>query len=385
MNRLLIPIVLTLVVFLCGFNIISPKENEDNELRGVFLSYIEEKKYLTKDEEKSKENIRHIITNLKENNYNLLILQVRANADSLYKSKYYPTSAVIDGIEGIEYFDVLDYFLKICKEENIKLYAWINPYRIRTTEDIASITPTNPAYKYLNTDYVYINNGIYFNPSKKEVQDLILNGIEEIVKNYEVDGLLYDDYFYPSDEIDINDYNEYIKKNEYISIKDYRLNVINSLIKSTHDICQKYNIRFGVSPNGNINNNYDGIYADVYKWGQEKGFVDFIMPQLYYGFFNESMPFYEAAKEWNNIIRINDVSLIIALSLYKSGEYDKYAKSGSEEWINEKDIIKRQVLLSRNLKKYEGFAIYRYDYLFCKDNMNENLINEIDNLHKILN
>lgn len=384
MKKIFIALLLIIVIFSCGFNK-KPEENRKKEIRGIFISYIDEKQYITKDQNQTKENINNIIENVKENKFNLIILQVRSNADALYNSKIFPFSQIINGKEGEDYFDVLEYFIEKSHENNIELYAWINPYRIRTSNDISSITEKSPAYKYLNTDYIYMDNGIFFNPSKQEVEDLVNDGVEEIVKNYDVDGILFDDYFYPADDIDTNDYYEYLENNSYIDKKTFHLNIINKMIKRIHKTCHDHGVVFGVSPDGNINNNYSFLYADIYKWVSEDGYLDFIMPQIYYGFFNETLPFYNTIKEWDSIIKIDDLKLIIALALYKSGNIDKYAKSGSEEWINNDDIIKREVLLSRNLKHYAGFSIFRYNFMFLEDDQNPNIKNEIKNLQEILN
>lgn len=384
MKKIFIALLLIIVIFSCGFNK-KPEENRKKEIRGIFISYIDEKQYITKDQNQTKENINNIIENVKENKFNLIILQVRSNADALYNSKIFPFSQVINGKEGEDYFDVLEYFIEKSHENNIELYAWINPYRIRTSNDISSITEKSPAYKYLNTDYIYMDNGIFFNPSKQEVEDLVNEGVEEIVKNYDVDGILFDDYFYPADDIDTKDYYEYLENNSYIDKKTFHLNIINKMIKRIHKTCHDHGVVFGVSPDGNINNNYSFLYADIYKWVSEDGYLDFIMPQIYYGFFNETLPFYNTIKEWDSIIKIDDLKLIIALALYKSGNIDKYAKSGSEEWINNDDIIKREVLLSRNLKHYAGFSIFRYNFMFLEDDQNPNIKNEIKNLQEILN
>ena len=375
MKKILIILLLVFLIINTGFT------NSKEEIRGVFISYIEEKEYLSKDEEKSKNNIMEIINNIKKSNYNLIILQVRSNCDSIYNSNIFKEK--LDGLSN-DYFDVLDYFIQESHKKGIKVYAWINPYRIRTTIDTSSITELSPAYKYLNTDYIYINNGIYFNPSKKEVEDLIVEGVKEIIDNYKVDGILFDDYFYPGDDVDIKDYNEYIENNNYVDPKTYHLNIINRMVKRVHTICKNKNVLFGISPDGNINNNYDYLYADIYKWLDSSDYVDYIMPQIYYGFFNESKPFYNIVHEWNNYIKNKDIKLIIALAMYKSGNYDKYAKSGEYEWINSKDILKKEVLISRNLKQYNGFSIFRYDNLYG-NSINDNQKVEANNLHQILN
>ena len=382
--------ILIVLIILIIITILSNNKEERNttidENRSIFISYIELNEYIDKNSVKnSKENIKTMIKNINNLGFNTVILQVRSFSDAIYKSNIFPWSSTVSDKEGINpRFDVLKYFLKETNKYNMSLYAWINPYRVRTTNDIKSISTKNPAYKYINTDTLYINNGIHYNPAKEEVINLITNGVEELVKNYKVDGVLFDDYFYPSNDIDIKDYNLYIKSNNYIDLKTYHLNNVNKMVKQVHTICKKYNVKFGISPDGNIDNNYNKNYADVKKWCSSKEYIDFIMPQIYYGFYNETKAFNNVIKEWESIIT-NDIDFQIVLAFYKIGQVDKYAKSGSNEWIDNHDIIMREIILSRNSKNYKGFSLFRYDYLF-NDKYKSNSINEeINNMMKVLN
>ena len=108
------------------------------------------------------------------------------------------------------------------------------------------------------------------------------------------------------------------------------------------------------------------------------------MPQIYFGFNNQTRPFEKTLNDWNNLIKINTIDLIPALAFYKSGNSDKYALSGSEEWINNSDIISRQIIISRKNNKYSGFSLFSYNYLFNDNYKNDNNIKELENLKKIL-
>lgn len=362
------------------------KKEENNELRAIFISYIELQKYIkNKDTNSIKENIDKMINNIKDNNFNMIILQVRSFSDAIYKSDYYPWSKVVSSSEGIDPgIDVLSYFIEKSHSKNIELHAWINPYRIRTTNDTSDISKDNVAYKWLNTNNVKVSdNGIYYNPASNEVINLIVNGVDELVNNYDIDGIHLDDYFYTVDDIDLDNYNDY-KKTHNISLSDYRLLVVNNLIKKIHKITKKKNILFGISPDGNIDNNYNKNYADVYKWGSSNTYVDYLMPQLYYGFYNEVKPFYNTLKEWNEVVKNSNVKIIPALSLYKCGIKDVYAKSGENEWIENDDIIMRQIITSRHLDNYIGFSIFRYDYMFGENESTQAVVNEIKNIKKVM-
>ncbi len=375
-------IFLLIILILLILNI--KEDTKKEELKGIFISYIELNKYVnTNNEETSKKNIDKMIENINNFKLNTIILQVRPSSDAIYDSKIFPYSKYISGEEGKKIYDVLDYFIKKTHEKNLKIYAWINPYRVRTDEDINKITINNPAYKYIGTDTLYVNNGIYYNPSKKEVQDLIINGVKEVLE-YDVDGILFDDYFYPNNEIDINDYNKYIEENSYIEKKDYNLKIINETIEKIHDECKKKKVKFGISPDGNVENNYEKNFADIKLWMNSDKYIDFIIPQIYYGFYNTSKGYLKVSKEWDNLLKNKNIDLYIALAFYKVGREDKYAKEGRDEWLYNDNIIMKEILLSRNLKNYKGFALYRYDNLFDTNIYTNNSINEIENVKKII-
>ena len=380
MKKIILIILLLLILF-----IPNSKTSKDNEeVKGVFISYLELSKYLKgKSVSEGKDNIDKMIENINNLKLNTIFLQVRIASDSIYDSKIFPTSMYIADYEGGNYFNILDYFLNKCYQKKIKVYAWVNPYRIRTTEDINSISKTNPAFKYLNTDYIYINKGIYYNPSKEEVTNLIVDGIKELL-NYNIDGIIFDDYFYPNNDVDLVDYQEYLKNNDYISLEEYHLNVINNMVRRVHKECLKKNVLFGISPEGNIENNYQYNYADVKKWLSSNEYVDFIMPQVYYGFYNSSRDYISVIKEWDNLIKNDDIQLIIALAFYKVGIIDDYAKNGKFEWINNDNIIMKEIILSRNLRHYSGFSLYRYDSIFDKENYNSISLKELNNMKKVI-
>lgn len=361
------------------------KASKKEEKRAVFISYMELQKYLKgKDEKTAKANINKMISALKSNKFNMIILQVRSFSDAIYESQYFPWSMVISENEGEAYhFDVLAYFIEMSHKNNLELHAWINPYRIRTNSDVSTITVKNPAYNLLETNDVDISdNGIYYNPASSNVQKLILDGIEEILENYQVDGIHFDDYFYPNLDIDNENYLEYSKHND-ISKDKYHLLMVNNLVKETHKLTKKHHVVFGISPEGNIENNYSKNQADVYTWAKSNEYVDYLMPQIYYGFQNEAAPFYNILKKWDNLVKESDVKILPALAFYKSNQEDLYAKNGKYEWIENDDIIMRQVLLSRNMQSYAGFALFRYDSIF-KEEVTEVVNSEIKNLKKIM-
>ncbi len=390
MKKILI-IILVLFIGMYMFYYMNKKEdnniiNNFEEDRYVFISYIDYSYLKGKDENILKEEINKMVLNIKENNFNGIILQVRAFSDAIYYSKIFsPSLHIVNNENDKLKLDMLDYFIKLSHENNIKLIAWINPYRIRSNNDISSISGNNIVNKYLNTSSVEVKNGIYFNPAKDEVLDLIIKGVLEIVKNYDVDGILYDDYFYPSKTCDLNDYKLYKLNGGLKSLEDFRRDNINKLIRKTYEKIKEVNsdVLFGISPSGNMNNNYNAEYLDI-NYLIENKIVDFIMPQIYYGFDNSNLPFVNTVNSWSNLVKDTNIKFYVALALYKAGLEDKYAKTGINEWINNNDIISKQIIVSRNTYNYEGFSIFRYDYLFNSKKDNKQLLDEVFYVKKLL-
>lgn len=354
------------------------------ETRGIFISYIEYMKYFqNKEPNEIKKEINKMIDVIKKNHLTCIYLQVRAFSDSIYHSDIFPFSHTITGIQEDKFsLDILEYFVQVAHKNKLKIHAWVNPYRISNQTDSSFLSSSNPAYQWLNTNHVKIieNKGIYYNPASNPVKELIVQGIKEIIDNYEVDGILLDDYFYPDNTIDLENYKEV---ENTISITDFRLSQVNELIFNIYQTIKTKdkNILFGISPDGNIENNYTTHYADIKKWLKEDGYIDYIMPQIYYGFLHDKKPFIKTVNEWKESIH-NNTKLVIALSLYKAGVEDYYAGSTKNEWVNNSNIIKKQIQVIRQIPKCNGFSFFRYDFLL-ENQTNDNLQKEIENYNSL--
>jgi uncharacterized lipoprotein YddW (UPF0748 family) len=124
------------------------------------------------------------------------------------------------------------------------------------------------------------------------------------------------------------------------------------------------NALFGISPQGSIENNYNQMFADVEKWCKNGGFTDYMAPQFYYGFENSSQPYIRCINSWQEMLVNSDVKLITGLAVYKIGKEDIWAGDGSGEWLENTEIIKRQIESARGLRNYGGVIFYSYNYLF---------------------
>ena len=143
-------------------------------------------------------------------------------------------------------------------------------------------------------------------------------------------------------------------------LASWRTENVSRFVKAMHDTVKAIDERllFGISPQGNIRADYETQYADVRKWAGEKGFCDYIVPQIYFGFQNETVPFLPTLEEWTELIQGSGVSLIIGLAAYKLGREDKWAGKAAElEWINDPDIIQKQIAAVK-ASAADGYALY---------------------------
>lgn len=373
MKKKLLVIISIVAFFLVDATVILAKKKDnnvkvvDNEIRGIYISYLE---YLNHFMGNSKivnqTKIDKMIDRINENNLNTIFLHVSPFSDSIYESKLLPYSYTLSGVEGSNPgFDYLDYFIKKAHQKNIKVHAWINPYRVSFNSNLDSLSDKNPAKKLVNTSSVMISkNGIYYNPASEIVKNLIVRQVEEIIDKYNVDGVHFDDYFYINDNIDEVEYVNYKNNGGELSLKEYRLNNTNDLIKEVYKTIKERNAKvlFSIAPDGNINNNYIYHFADVKTWLKSSEYVDIIMPQIYYGFNNEYSPFNKVLNEWLQLCTNKNISIVPVLAKYKEGEVDREAGIGRNEWQEDKNIINRQinVIKEKNLK---GYVLFRYDFI----------------------
>lgn len=339
----------------------------DEEMRGVWVSYME----LSMENESSKtqkafeDKFTEIAQKCRESGFNTLIVQVRPFCDALYKSSYFPWSHILTGTQGENpQYDALQIMCDICKENNLKIHAWINPYRVSSNETPKKLSDNNPYIK--NSEIgIKTDNGIFLDPSNETAQQLISDGVKEIAENYDVDGIQFDDYFYPTEDesFDKKQYEAYIEKygkENSMSLDNWRMQNVNTLICKVYRTIKSVDssVEFGISPQGNIGNN-DGLYADVKSWCTCKGFADYICPQIYFSLENPALTFEDCLNSWTSLDFDENVKLYVGLGGYKAGngEYDE------ETWLLSDSILADEYDILRNNKSVRGFMLYSYSCL----------------------
>jgi uncharacterized lipoprotein YddW (UPF0748 family) len=343
------------------------------EVRAVWISYLDLGPILTgKTARQFTASVGSMFDKIEDYGLNTVFVQVRPFGDALYDSEYFPWSYLCTGTEGRDPgYDPLEIMVSAAKERGLRIEAWLNPYRVRTAGSTKALSASNQAKKWLNagdTSVIRYNNVISYNPASKKAQDLIINGAIEIVRNYAVDGIHIDDYFYPHTDkaFDKTSYAAYQKEGGTASLANWRRSNVETLIKKMYAAIKKEHsgVLFGVSPQSSIYNNYNAQYLDVEKISSTRGYCDYICPQIYFGFDNGTQPFAETLDAWNDMIGNSGVDLYAGLAVYKCGVKDTWAGDGVNEWTQNKNLLRQMVEYSRDVDHYEGFALYRYDSLF---------------------
>lgn len=382
-------------------NITEPKQEKNNiessteRVKAVWINYNElsMKSEADKSENAFRIKAENMMKSCAEYGFNRVFVQVRPFCDAFYKSELFPASEYLSGVQG-EYigYDALEILCEYAHKYSLKIDAWINPYRVSYKTDINALCEASIARKWYCSDengrnVIVLPNGIYFNPAKDAVHKLILDGVREIINNYDVDGIHMDDYFYPTTDstFDETEYAEYTNSGGKMSLDEWRRENVNSLVSSIYTAVKSKDKRliFSISPSGDIEKNVSNYYADIPKWCKTGGYVDLIIPQLYYGFQNENKPFEDIYLKWLALERNENVSLCVGLAVYKYGKEDRYAGAGISEWQENADIISRQIKFVGSQNEGVGIALYSYSYIFSKNNVN-NYILELQTIKSMI-
>ncbi|MFA6277736.1 MAG: family 10 glycosylhydrolase [Pedobacter sp.] len=297
---------------------IAPKR----EFRGVWVASVTNIDWPSKpglSADQQKQEFIGILEQHKKNGMNAIMLQIRPTADALYAKSRELWSHWLTGAQGIAPapgYDPLEFAIKEAHNRGMELHAWFNPYRA-TMNASQLVSPEHITKKRPELFYTYGGQKL-FDPGLPEVQAYIVQIILDVVKEYDIDGVHFDDYFYPYriEGQKINDAATFAKyPNGFTKIDDWRRNNVNMLIKTVNDSVHYYKkyVKFGVSPFGIWRNfredtlgsktnglsNYGELYADSRKWIKE-GWVDYINPQIYFTFARSAAPFGVLLDWWAN-------------------------------------------------------------------------------------
>lgn len=346
------------------------------EWRAVWVSYLEWARMNFSSEEMFRAGAAQLLDNCAGLGLNTVLAQVRPFGDALYRSNLYPWSHLCTGVQGQDPgFDPLDVLLQEAHGRGLSVEAWINPYRLRSS---AAVPPNLAETNLICTHPEWtctVGEGVYLNPAEPAAAGYVVQGVAELVQNYAVDGIHFDDYFYPTTDEGIDAVQ--FAASGVSSRTIWRRENVTALVQAVHDAvkAQDPTLRFGISPQGNPDNDEDRQYSDVKAWlaaGGDHAVVDYLCPQVYWGegFTLSSgstrFAFENIVPEWLGYPRAADVALYFGLGAYRIGVGDGGADPDAGTRWNTGEALARQVQFLRE-QNAGGWALYRYGSLFDPD------------------
>lgn len=302
----------------------------------------------------------------KANGMNALIVQIRPATDAFYPSPYEPWSEWLTGTQGqppIPYYDPLQFMINETHKRGMEFHAWCNPYRADYLIGKSSIAPSH--LTRIKPEWFLDYGGKrYFDPGNKEVQDYTIRVIKDVLERYDVDGIHFDDYFYPYRVTgkEFPDAKSYEMSGTTLARDDWRRSNVDTIIVRLYRLirAEKPGCKFGISPFGVWRNadkdpegsntkagqtNYDDLYANILLWLRE-GWIDYVAPQLYWEFGHRAAP-YEVLLDWWSKHTYGK-HCYIGLGIYRAGS--------NAAW-KDTTLLPRQIEALRNTPNIHG-AIY---------------------------
>ena len=359
---------LVLAVYMGGGAYASPAWTDPNpkrEFRGAWLHVIGQSQYMDMPPARCKAYIQNQLDKLQAAGCNAVIFQVRPTADALYRSDLEPWSYWLTGKRGRApqpEWDPMEFTLQEAHNRGMEFHAWLNPYRV--TSNAKDVLPANHDANRHPERYVKFNGQTFFDPAYQENRDFICRVVEDIVSRYDIDAIHIDDYFYPypNGQAKFNaDGASYAKFGNGMERNAWRRKNVDLLIEQLYGTIKdtKPWVRFGVSPfgiwrnkkndprgsNSNGLQNYDDLYADVLHW-VDKGWVDYVVPQLYWSLDLQVAPSRHLAEWWDKAIG-GKAQLYI-------GQDTKRTMDSADPKNHDKNELDTKVRLSRKLPHVDG-------------------------------
>ena len=304
----------------------------ENNMRGVWISTVYNLDYpSTKNNVTAQQNeFNEKLDALQAVGINTVVVQVRPKGDALYASSMNPWSDVLTGQQGKNPgYDPLAYMIEAAHARGMEIHAWLNPYRVTTSgTDVNALCATHPAR--LNPSWVLsYNNALFYNPENEEVKQHIVDTVQEIVINYNVDGIHFDDYFYPS--------NYPLPQGETKDgpVANARRQAVNDMVSRVSQTIKTVNalygksVKFGISPPGIWKNSssditgsktsgresYYALFADTRTW-IKNGWIDYVVPQIYWKIGHAKADYTTLVQWWSNEVSGTNVKLYIGQGIY---------------------------------------------------------------------
>lgn len=368
-------ILLSILLFSCGF---LSGQSPKREMRGTWIATVENIDWPLKgrnDPDQQKEDLVAILDNVVRNNMNCVALQIRPTADAFYQSDHEPWSHWLTGTQGTApAYDPLQFAIEECDKRGIAVHVWINPYRVWLNDENLSPEMRGTLYERYSGWLAQYGATHYFQPADDRSREHIVNVVADIVRKYDIDAVHMDDYFYPyriaGQEFPDEAYFRADPRG-FTSKDDWRRDNVDRIIRQIGDTIKSVKpwVEFGISPFGVWRNaskdprgsatrggqtNYDDLYADILKW-EEKGWIDYVSPQLYWHIGYNVADYKILAQWWND--NAYGTPVYIGHALYRVDP-----RSSTAAWRSNKEIV-QQIRLNRTHPHILGSFLYSAKFL----------------------
>lgn len=343
------------------------------EYRAVWISYLEWQSADFSSEAAFRAQMGGWFDQYAAMGLNTVLAQVRPFGDALYPSAIFPWSSVCTGTQGRDPgFDPLAVLVEEAHARGLRLEAWLNPYRLALNDTVPgafsadSLAAAHPGW------VKQAAGGQYLDPSRQDVRDCIAAGVQEILDGYAVDGIHLDDYFYPTTD-EAFDAAEYAAADTNLSLEDWRRGNVNALVRQLYQLVHAGGrtagaVPLGISPQGNNDNNYAQQYSDAALWLSTPGYIDYAMPQVYWGYGyttgsgSTRFAFENITAEWLALPRAEGVALYFGLGAYRIGDGDggNYDHA-QDQWQTGRNLA--DMVTTLRGAGADGFGLYRSDFL----------------------
>ncbi|QDH78293.1 family 10 glycosylhydrolase [Echinicola soli] len=345
----------------------------EREMRGVWIATVANIDWPSSSTDSFEQQQRDFIQILdfyKQRNFNAVFVQIRAAGDAFYPSKLAPWSRYLTGKEGKEPATVIDplkWMVQAVHERGMEFHAWLNPYRASFNLNVDELSPSHDYYRHPEWMVKY-GTKLYYNPGLPAVREHLVEVVKEVTRNYDVDGIHFDDYFYPYKikGVEFDDKSAFQKYSNSLSLADWRRTNVDQLIRNVSETIkdEKPWVQFGVSPFGVWRNasvdprgsntraghtNYDDLYADPLVW-MKNGWVDYIAPQIYWSLDFPAASYKTLIKWWSD--NAYNTKVYVGNASYK-------IRSDADESWNSSFEIPNQVALGRNIPGIKGNVFFR--------------------------
>lgn len=338
-------------------------EEPQRPYRAVWVSYLEWQQMDFSTEAAFRAQTEQMLDKVAALGATVVLAQVRPFADALYPSAYFPLSHLCTGQQGQALgFDPLEIWVTAAHARGLQLEAWVNPYRIQQGQTPA-LCAQSPAV--LHPDWVKTTDtGCYFDPANPAVRQYIADALGELCQNYAVDGVHFDDYFYPTTDPAF-DADDYAAAQTPLTLAQWRTENVNTLMQLCRQTVHGFGRRFGVAPAGDPAQCAATQYSDAALWLRQPGYADYVMPQLYWGLQytkngDTSHSLARLAAQWAALPRSGEVALYAGLGAYRIGAGDGSDTPG--EWQTGHALADQWCALQD--AGILGGGLYRYESLF---------------------